>query len=387
MEIRLAVFLDVFPELSETFILNEVKALAAEGVDVRIEAAKRSRRPNPEAADAPPAVYWGEGRSREENLRALAWLVAKHPLRVLRDLAGRLRWRRDEPVRPLRRLAPIAKRVAETSDHIHAHFAAGAALDAMRVSLLTGVPYSVTTHAYDIFLDPRNLDEKLERARFHVAVCAYNAEFLRHRVPRAAARMHKVVMGVDPARFRRTSAYPGGRNVLAVGRLIEKKGFEYLVEAARSLPDVQVRIAGDGPLRSDLAHGAPPNVELVGALPPHEIRALLEQADLLALPCVVAADGDRDSMPVVVKEALAMEVPVVGSDEVGMPEMIQSEWGRLVPPRDAGALSEAIGELLALPAHERAAMGKRGREFVARNFSVRGEAQKLQGLLERYARS
>jgi colanic acid/amylovoran biosynthesis glycosyltransferase len=383
---RLAVFLDVFPELSETFILNEVTALAAEGVDVRVEAARRSERPNPEAGDAPVAVYWDEAGSREENLRALAWLAARHPLRVLGDVAGRLRWRTDEPVRPLRRLAPVAKRVAQTSDHVHVHFAAGAALDAMRVSLLSGVPYSVTTHAFDIFQHPRNLEEKLERARFHVAVCNYNAEFLRHRVPRATAGLHKVVMGVDPQRFERTTPYPGGRNVLAVGRLIEKKGFGYLVEAAKSLPDVHVRIAGGGPLRGELARGAPPNVELLGALPPHEIRARLEEADLLALPCVVASDGDRDSMPVVVKEALAMEVPVVGSDEVGMPEMVHADWGRLVPPRDAGALAEAIRELLALPAQQRAEMGKRGREFVVRNFSVRGEAQKLHGLLERHSR-
>jgi glycosyltransferase involved in cell wall biosynthesis len=110
----------------------------------------------------------------------------------------------------------------------------------------------------------------------------------------------------------------------------------------------------------------------------------LEQADLLALPCVVAADGDRDSMPVVVKEALAMGVPVVGSDEVGMPEMVRSDWGRLVPPRDSRALAEAIAGLLALAPEERAAMGRRGREFVARSFSIRGEAQKLIGLIERY---
>ena len=381
---RLAVFVDVFPELSETFILNEVKALAAEGVDVRVEAGRRSQRPNPEAGDAPPVVYWDEGGSRDGNRAALAWLCRTHPLRVLRDLAGRRRWRGDESVRPLRRLAPVVQRVAASSDHIHAHFAAGAALDAMRVSLLTGVPYSVTTHAYDIFLRPRNLDEKLERARFHAAVCDYNAEFLRHRVPRAAARMHKVVMGVDPEQFKRSSRYPGGRNVLAVGRLIEKKGFGYLLEAARSLPDVHVRIVGDGPLRAELERDAPGNVELLGPLPPHEVRSRLEQADLLALPCVVAGDGDRDSMPVVVKEALAMEIPVVGSDEVGMPEMVQSEWGRLVPPRDAGALAGAIRELLELPVEQRAEMGRRGREYVVRNFSARAGAQKLEGLIDRY---
>jgi glycosyltransferase involved in cell wall biosynthesis len=380
---RLAVLVDVYPELSETFILNEVKSLAAEGVQVRVEAGKRSLHPNPEASDGPPVEFWDESAARHGKLRALAFLVGRHPLRVLRDLSGQLRWRRDEAVRPLRDLAPIALRVAAGSDHIHAHFAGAAALDAMRISLLTGAPYSVTTHAYDIFLAPANLDEKLERARFHLAVCDYNAAYLRHRVPRAAARMHKVVMGVDPERFRRRRPYPGGRTVVAVGRLIEKKGFAYLVEAARSLPDVQVRIAGDGPLRAELQGDAPPNVALLGTLSPDEVRELLEAADLVALPCVVAADGDRDSMPVVAKEALAMEVPVVGSDEVGMPEMVRDEWGRLVPPRDAQALANAIEELLALPADERAGMGRRGRDFVARNFSVRDEALKMIGILER----
>jgi colanic acid/amylovoran biosynthesis glycosyltransferase len=376
---RLAVFADVYPELSETFILNEVKALAAEGVDVRVEAGRPSQRPNPEAAGGPPVVYWDERGS----VRALATLAARHPLRVLRDLSGQLRWRRDEAVRPLRRLAPIALRVAASSDHLHAHFAGAAALDAMRISRLTGVPYSVTTHAYDIFLTPANLDEKLERARFHVAVCDYNAAYLRHRVQRAAGGMRKVVMGVDPERFKRTRPYPGARTVVAVGRLIEKKGFAYLLEAARSLPDVHVRIAGDGPLRGELEAAAPANVKLLGALEPEEVRDLLDGADLLALPCVVAADGDRDSMPVAGKEALAMEIPVVGSDEVGVPEMVRDGWGRLVPPRDAQALADAIEELLALPPAERATMGRRGREFVVRNFSLRDQALKLIGILER----
>ena len=382
---RLAVFVDVFPELSETFIAGEAEALAAEGVDVRIEAGRRSQRPNPEVTNPPPVLYWDAPGSRSENLRALAWFASRHPLRVARDLTARARWRRHEAIRPLRRLAPIARRVAASCDHIHAHFAGAAALDAMRVSLLSGVPYSVTTHGYDIYLHPANLDEKLERARFHVAVCDYNAAYLRHRVPRAGRRLHKVVMGVDPERFRRTRPYPGGRSVIAVGRLVEKKGFGYLIEAARSLPHVEFRIVGEGPLRAELEAAAGENVELLGARAPGEVRELLESADLLAMPCVVAADGDRDAMPVVVKEALAMEVPVVGSDEVGMPEVIQDGWGRLVPPGDATALADAIRDLLALPAGERAAMGRRGREFVARTYSTRGEALRLIGLLERYS--
>src|SRR3954462_4275760 len=109
---RVAVFVDVFSELSETFILSEVKALAAEGVDVYIEAATRSKRPNPEAVDAPPVLFWDEAGSRDQNRRACLGLATGHPLRVLRDFAARSRWRGDDEIRPLRRLAPVARRTA-----------------------------------------------------------------------------------------------------------------------------------------------------------------------------------------------------------------------------------------------------------------------------------
>jgi glycosyltransferase involved in cell wall biosynthesis len=101
------------------------------------------------------------------------------------------------------------------------------------------------------------------------------------------------------------------------------------------------------------------------------------------MPCVVAADGDRDSMPVVVKEALAMEVPVVASDEVGLPEIVRPEWGRLVPPADSRALAGAIAELLALPQAERAAMGRAGRARVIEAASVHRETEKLARLIHR----
>ena len=375
---RLAVFVDHWPELSETFVLGEAKALAALGNRVRIEAAQHAERPNPEAADGPPVVY----RDDRGDVRALAWLVTRHPLRALRDvMLGALRWRREEYVRPLRRLAPVVRRVAgEADEHLHAHFAAGAALDAMRVSLLTGIPYSVTTHGYDIWQHPRNLREKLARARFHVAVSDYNMRAVAQIQPE---RLHKVVMGVDGGVFARTEPYPGGRTVVAVGRLVEKKGFVHLVEAARRLPDVEFRIVGGGPLRDQLAGAAGPNVTLVGALAPEGVRAELERADLLALPSVVARDGDRDAMPVVVKEALAMEVPVVASNEVALPEVVRQDWGRLVPPGNAQELAAAIAELLALPAEERTAMGRHGREFVLREYSIADETRKLAELIGR----
>jgi glycosyltransferase involved in cell wall biosynthesis len=188
-------------------------------------------------------------------------------------------------------------------------------------------------------------------------------------------------MGVDGERFRRRTPYGGGDpHVVAVGRLVEKKGFRYLAEAAERLPDVRFSIIGSGPLEEELRKRP---VVLLGARPPDEVRKLLESAHLLAMPCVVAADGDRDSMPVVVKEALAMEVPVVASDEVGLPELVRPEWGRLVPPGDSRALAGGIAELLALPEAERAAMGRAGRAHVLEAASVHRETEKLARLIRR----
>jgi glycosyltransferase involved in cell wall biosynthesis len=149
-----------------------------------------------------------------------------------------------------------------------------------------------------------------------------------------------------------------------------------------------VVIAGDGVLRGELErHARRLELDQEVALPRADgfeaVRELLEGADLLAMPCVIAADGDRDSMPVVVKEALAMEVPVVASDEVGLPELVRPGWGRLVPPGDEAALAAAIAELLELPAAERAAMGRAGREFVLEHCDVDREARRLEELFQR----
>ena len=180
--------------------------------------------------------------------------------------------------------------------------------------------------------------------------------------------------------------------MVAVGRLVEKKGFVHLVRAlaepALAGRVERVVIAGEGPERARLEAeaarlGVAELVALPGALPPDAVRGLLEEAAVLAMPCVVAGDGDRDSMPVVVKEALAMEVPVVASDELGLPEIVRPAFGRLVAPGDPGALAAALAELLALPPQERAAMGRAGRAHVLEHADVRAETAKLSRLLTR----
>jgi colanic acid/amylovoran biosynthesis glycosyltransferase len=262
----------------------------------------------------------------------------------------------------------------------------------LRIARITGVTWSVAGHGYDVFSEPRNLDEKLGAAEFVVGPCEYTAGFLRERLPAARRdRVHVVVMGVDGEAFRRSRPHPRGRTVVAIGRLVEKKGFAYLVEAAGMLKGAdaleRLAIAGDGPLRGELeaameASGLAGRADVVDAWGTEPIRELLEGADLLAMPAVIAADGDRDAMPVVVKEALAMEVPVVATDEVGLPELVRAEWGTLVPPRDPTALARGIAELLALPPEIRARMGAAGRAHVLAHCDVRRETAKLAGLVE-----
>lgn len=381
------VLVDQFAEVSETFVVAELRALAAQGIPARVEATTRARRPDPLAVRETSGCF-REDDSALERAGALTWLALRHPVGVLRDLVARRRWRREEPVAPLRELAPVARRLSLGGErHLHAHFAAGAALDSLRLSRLMGVTYSVTAHGYDIFMTPRNLREKLARAAFATSGSDYTVARLREVAGRAhTADVHRIVMGVDGERFRRSRPLPGGRTVLAVGRLVEKKGFRHLVEAAALLeatdPLERVVIVGDGPLRKELAalareRGVADRVELLGARGHDEVRVLLEQADVVAVPCVIARDGDRDSMPVIAKEALAMEVPVVGSDVAGVPEVVRPEWGRLVPPEDAVALAEAIEDLLALDLEGRAAIGRAGREFVVQHCDVRRETGKL----------
>jgi len=383
---RLVVATDRFPVPSETFIANEIDALRARGWRVRVEAVARPERPAL-ARSRGLDVHYLEDEGRLDRALATAWVLLRHPLRALADRRLRSRFDPAEWL-PLSAVAPQARRLARCGDrHVHAHFAALASVSALRAGRIAGVPVSVAAHGHEVFATPRALRSKLEAAAFAVAPCEYTARFLREAAP--GARVEVVVMGVDGGRFRRGRAYPGGRTVLAVGRLVEKKGFEYLLEAAAHAGDAveRVVIAGDGPLRERLerrAHelGLNGRVSFLGAVDSATVRELLEQAALFAVPCVIAGDGDRDAMPVVAKEALAMEVPVVASDEVGLPEVVREDWGRLVPPGDSGALADAITEMLALPADRRAAMGRAGRDFVLARFDTQAQARRLEELIE-----
>ncbi|UTI62677.1 glycosyltransferase [Paraconexibacter antarcticus] len=381
----LELWCDTFPSVSETFVLAEARALAGLGHPVRIGAGAPGDGPGDHGL--PVSHLWREGTG--ERLRAMAAVAARHPWRCLQDLAARRRWRREEPVPPLRTLAPAIRRLEASGALVHAHFATGPALRALRASRVLGRPWSLTAHAYDIYLAPANLPEKLSAAALVTSGCEYTVQELRRRAgPGDAGRVHEIVMGVDPERFRRTAPAPGGRRILAVGRLVEKKGFALLLDALADprLARADLVLVGAGPLLDALraqaaALGVERRVRFTGALAEDAVRGELEAADVLAMPCVVAADGDRDSMPVVVKEAMAMEVPVVVSDAVGLPEVVVPGTGVVVATGDASALAAGLAQVLALGPAERAALGRAGRARVIERADLRTETARLSALL------
>lgn len=396
--LKIAVLCDVFPELSETFVRSEIAALQQAGHEVRVVALGRPRREHWPPGRRVPLTLLDE-IPRARKLRDGPRLAAARPVATLRDVRGRRTWRPADTPRSFLTLAPVVRDLRRWgAEHLHVHFAAGAAVEGLRMGALLDVPVSVTAHAYEIFLRPRNLERKLTEAAFVTTGCAYNVAHLRSLVDGATAgRIHEIVMGVDAAAFARSTppTTTGGR-VVAVGRLVPKKGFADLVRACARLRDDAtfggLTIVGEGELERELraiaeATGLGHGLRLTGALPPAEVRALLEDATVLAMPCVVADDGDRDSMPVVVKEAMAMEVPVVATDEVGLPELVDDDCGRLVPPGDPDALAAALTEILELPPEARAQLGRTARARVRERCDVTAETAKLLELIAAAGRS
>lgn len=376
-----------YPLLSQTFVRNEVEELRRQGTTVTVCSLERSG-----DGGQPPDIVIEDAWTERETQRATARLKRRHPLRwkrfrqtanTLHSELGRGPGRVDAG-----RMAALTTELQERGvDILHGHFGWHGAAAAWLTSTLLHRPWCMTLHANDIFGRRQHLEEKVMAADRVITVCEYNRRWLAKelglRVP-----LEVVVCGVDPPEVadRRALAL----DVLAVGRLVEKKGFDVLLAAVAQLSAAgrppSVEIVGEGPLRVELeaqarALGVAEHVRFTGAMPHPAVLERMGAARVFCLPCRVASDGDRDSMPVVIKEAMARGVPVVSTTEVAVPEMVDDSCGRLVAPDDAVGLGHAIAELLDDPAlAER--LGQAGRSRARERFTLAGEVAKLVQIFE-----
>jgi glycosyltransferase involved in cell wall biosynthesis len=275
----------------------------------------------------------------------------------------------------------------------HGHFANRPTNVVFFASWMTGIPYSFTAHAVDLFRDtvnPRALTKKIECARFVVAISEYNRQFLARLANGAADRIVRVYNGIDLTRFQPTGHAPSApRTMLCVSRLVEKKGLLVLLEACRLLRDRGVAfhcwIVGEGALRQRLSElvrtwALQEHVRLLGPLRQGEVLRCYGQAEIFVLPCQTGADGNRDGLPVSIVEALACGLPVVTTPMTGIPEVVRDgENGLLVPEGDAEALAQAIQRTLG-DQQLLARLRSRARPSVVSTFDCHQTAARLQQL-------
>jgi len=401
---KIVYLVDEFPSVSETFILREMQGLRERhGLRIVPAALRRGRQPEAYSEQAQALVEEAVFRPGRLGLRAgligLAlllrapggWVCA---MRLALGQALRRPRLVREVLSALFTAGYFALRLPRGVRHVHAHFASQPATIGLLLAEILGVGFSFSAHARDIFTDEAHLMEvKLPEAEF-VAVCtAYGMEALARQHPlTCAGKLHLVYHGLDVDRYRPTPRV--GRHVpviLSVGRLVEKKGFPILLRAAGILrsrgAEFKLVIIGEGPEKADLMSlstglGLQDLVEWRGTQSAAQVRAAYAEADVFALACVIASDGDRDGLPNVLLEALACGVPTVATKVCALPELIEEEQtGLLVKPGDPQDLADQLERML-YDEELRAVVAQLGRERVERRFRLDRSVARMAELLE-----
>ena len=386
-----------YPKVSETFILNEILALEQRGFNLHIFSLckptddKSHTLTSKVRANVTYLPSTSDGTDQEcEGYLSYLYRQQSHLINTTVAEFTTTNIIKSQLVYQAAFLALSVNHLGIS--HIHAHFASEPASVAVLVCFLADVSYSISAHAKDIYLSsPEILRRKIAGASFVVTCTDYNRRYLES-ISRGDKPIHCLYHGLDENRFSPTERgqYPKIFRILSVGRFREKKGFRYLLEACLLLKKrgyrFQCDIVGYGPqqkIMESFIQELDLNeiVYLPGKLTHDELMEYYRRATVFVLPCVIAGDGDRDGIPNVLLEAMAMEKPVVSTTISGIPEVVENmKNGLLVPPGNAKALADVIALVFQEP-QLRKAFGKAGRHTVCKRFSISRNISRLASLL------
>lgn len=393
---RIGYVLKVYPRFSETFVVTEILAREAAGANLRIYAMRPTTdaRFHPELARVKAPVTWVPRPTNANRFWQQVTASTQDP-EILANFASILPELTELEASDVAQGVALAQRVkADGITHLHAHFASLAGRMAWVASKLTGIPYTVTTHAKDIFhesVDPIWLRRICGDAAQVLAISRFNEGYLQKVLTATGANLVLLYNALELSRFEyvKPSLPTGTLRIAAVGRFVPKKGFSELLGTVAILAergvDFSLTLGGDGELDEQLRQkveqlGLTQQVTMPGPLTQEEVRQLLRSSDVFVAPCVPAGDGNMDGLPTVVLEAMACGAPVVTTSVTGLPEVIRNgETGLLLEPGDVPALADALVSI-ADGDVDTPALAEAARHLIEQNFDSNFQAQRLNTL-------
>lgn len=389
---KIAYVVSQYPARSETFIAREMKQLLARSNRLLIAPLRWSD--TGEGIRVERADVLGLQWNPLDWIFSFAWAASRSPRKIVRigrdlctaPLFSAAWWRLL--ILGLVSLA-LARELSDRSvDHLRAHFLDSEAIAAFWTSRLLNVPFSITIHTRSTRFPASLLRQVAQASSFCAAISSETKE-LAERLTGPGARIGIIRNGVSlppSVQPRSGPLTPPSWRLLAVGRLIEKKGFDTLLDACRLLRDwgrpFHCDIIGDGPRRDRLVEQARQlrierHVTFHGAQPNEEVYRAFRRHDILVAPSCPSPDGSRDGLPTVIIEALSCGVPVVASSFAAIPELVaDGKSGRLVSPDTPVALARALRQLFDRPRHA-FQMARHGRDQVRRRYQLEREVEKL----------
>ena len=382
-----------FPSFGQTFCYREVAELARQGITPSIFSIRNPKAEPPQDWDArivKRVHYLPDEKQLLDDVRK-----ASKKRKLTPEIVAALdEWGRRTDFLRLYQAVYIGLRLQEMGiGHVHAHFMGMAARTAFWIHKFFPVTFSFTAHANDIFA-PKNfeigLDKLVDTAGVAVTVSDYAKKFLQERFPERADRVRRIYNGLNLTEFGRADFSSAPPLILAVGRLIAKKGFADLISACGLLKErgklFRCEIIGEGPLENELRRqieqlNLQNGVALSGARTLREVRQRLAAANVFVLPSIIDAGGGMDNLPTVIMEAMSTGLPVVSTTIGGIPEMVvENETGLLMQPDDPVGLANAIEKLINDPAIAQK-MGQKGYERAQRLFSIETNVRELCSLI------
>ncbi len=397
----LGMVLKGYPRISETFISNEILLLEEMGIRVRIFSMRHPRESfsHKSVKQIKARVDYLPTELYDDFPRLLlpaALQAVRRPDRFCRALhrAGRrfARTRSMGTIKHLLQGSCLANLLHHSPEvvHLHAHFAHSPTSVALFGSIMADRSFSFTGHAKDIYTQNRaQLREKINLAELVVTCTNYNKQFLEKLAPETTTPIHRVYHGINISLFHNNTARPVPQppyRILSVARMTAKKGLDTILAALALLKKRNINfiytLIGDGDDKDEVmekifALGLHKQCRWLGTLPHEQVIKEFEQADIFVLGCRVAANGDRDGIPNVLVESLAMGLPAVATTVSALPEIIrQHETGLLIPPERPEQMAEAIITMLTDEDLRKRCMDN-GRKLVADRFDNRLLIQNL----------